>query len=330
MKLKLLETTILRSPEGETGAEPAPPSMEEMRDVMAFDPFSPPAKSGAGGGEGEEGEGKPAVGAEGEAPTPEAGAAEAAPKPAPAPSPSPQPDSAKKEGEEDPLAELRATVQQFLTKKPEPPPAAVSQPQATPPAGTPKPGEAAPEKARYNISVPDPVIEAISAEEPERRRAGINALVNGIMNKIVEDFSGALVALEDKLRKDVPSQVLEHVGAQQTVARIKSDFYEAWPDLKRAADAIPGMDDTIWSTIVRAGQTAGVNEWTPEFRDQIGQMIHLSLGIPVPQGKPAAPAVPGKPAPKAVFSAGSGAGGGRPNGAAAGNEFSDVLSAGQS
>lgn len=322
---------IYFAPENEQGAEGEAPgvSPEQMREILNFDPFTPPAADAPDGGEGE----GPKAASGGEPPPkteelPAAKAVEglAASTTSTAASPSQPSEPAKKEGEGDPLADVRKQISDFLNKKPE----AEAQPQpVTPKAAEPaKAGEAAAEGPKYNFSVPDTVVEAIRSDDPAVAKQGLSAVVNSVMNQLVKDFSGALVELRKELMEHAPRAAMERVSAEQTVQRIKDDFYGAWPGLKQAAESVPGVDGAIWSTIVQAGKNAGVNSWTPEFRDNVGAMIHLSLGIPLPQGKAATTTTTtATPKPKAVFSAGGG-NGGRANGAAS-DEFMEVLSAGQ-
>jgi hypothetical protein len=44
----------------------------------------------------------------------------------------------------------------------------------------------------------------------------------------------------------------------------------------------------MWTQIRDIGQRMQLKEWTPEFRDGVGRMLHLNLGIPVAQTPPAA------------------------------------------
>ena len=308
---------------GDAGAPAgeAAPSFDAFRQVMAFDPFTPPAEKGAEGGEGEADGGSPAGGASPADPAPAAGAAPASPEPPAGP--------AKKEGEpSDPTEDLRAQVQKFLAKanapKPAEQPAAQPQPQAP---AQPESKERA--KPAYDFAIPDQILDGLESEDKAVRRAAYKSLTDGVANKIAADFSAALGQLVEYIHQQVPQQVLSQVDQRQTFDRIKTDLYGAFPELGRVAQGMPAVEQALWGQIRAVGEQMGIKDWTPEFRDGVGRMLHLQLGIPLaPQtGAPTAPQAPAKPPRKGSFSAG-GAAGPRSNGADQGNDFMSVLNAG--
>lgn len=304
---------ILRRPEGE-GSPPAP-SMDEFRNVLAFDPFTPPAKEGSDGGGEEAQTEKPPVQAEGGTP--------AAPPSPSAPPPTPESQATT---EADPLADLRQQVQDFIAKAPQAPATAPAAPPPPPPQ-EPAKAETAPERPQYKLDVPDSIVEAFESEDRGTRKAAMAALINGVANKLLQDFGQALTGLREELSKKVPEQVLTQVDQRSAFERMKSDLYGSFPELGRVAKASPEMETAIWQQVHRIGTQMQVRDWTPEFRDGVGRLLHLQLGVPVAQGQGQAP--PAKPPKKQPpFSAGS-SGGGRPaNGVTPADDFASVLNAG--
>jgi hypothetical protein len=288
-----------------------------MREVLAFDPFTvlkPPAQEGAEGAEegkaGDEDPKPPKV--EGASPDPEA-------KP-----PAPPPEAAK--GEEDEGARLREAVAKLLGTQP-------AKPEAQPPAQPPAKPEAPPkapaegEFQGYNFQVPDEVIGAIGSDDPAVVRKGVNALVNGLANKLAKDFGGMMAEAAQAIQAKAVEAALGQVNAKTQEQQVREDFYGNFKDLKEVRDRLPAFDNLVWQTATQLAQTSGLKSgWTPEFRDQLGSVLRLQLGLASPNGAPAKP--PGaKPTPrKPSFSAG-GAPSPRPA-EAGGNDFMSVLNAG--
>lgn len=322
--MKLLLAALPKSPEGEQGSAPPPPPDEggdisdsEIKEILAFDPFSvlkPPAQEGQEG----DGEGKPAeAGAEGGDASPEPEAKPPAPKPAEA-----------AEGGEDEGARLREAVAKLLGTQPAKPeaqqPAQPQQPQAPAQPEQPK-GDG--EFQGYNFQVPDEVIGAIGSDDPAVVRKGVNALVNGLANKLAKDFGGMMAQAAQVIQQKAVEAALGQVNVKSQEQQVRDDFYGAFKDLKEVKDRLPAFDGLVWQTATQLMQASQTKGWTPEFRDQLGSVLRLQLGLaaPSPNGK-AAPG--GKPAPrKASFSAG-GAPPSRPADGAGGKDFMDVLSAG--
>lgn len=324
---KLLLANVPRSPEGEQGARPeAPPpppdegdkdlSDGEIREILAFDPFSvlkPPAQEGAEDAE------------EGKEPPAPAEAGDASPKP-PATPPAPAPEAAQ--GEEDEGARLREAVAKLLGTQPAKPEAQQPAPAPTPevkPAASQAPAEG--EFQGYNFQVPDEVIGAIGSDDPAVVRKGVNALVNGLANKLAKDFGGMMAQAAQVIQQKAVEAALGQVNVKSQEQQVRDDFYGSFKDLKEVKDRLPAFDGLVWQTATQLMQASQTKGWTPEFRDQLGSVLRLQLGLAAPgsNGK-AAPA--GKPAPrKASFSAG-GAPPSRPADGAGGKDFMDVLSAG--
>jgi hypothetical protein len=318
LRFRFLSSTFLRAPEGEgaPGGEAAPDTSAFTDVLNAGTVIAPPAGDGSDGGEG----GEPGTGAS-------AQPGEVVPPPDPPPAPTPPPDGqADKAGADDPLVALRQQVQDFLAKAPAPQEAPKPTPPAEP-AKTPEPAKQPGEAPKYDLEVPDAIVEAFESDDRATRKSAIKALVNGIANKLAQDFGSALQDLVKHVESKVPQEVLSQVDTRNQLERIQSDFYQHWPELARVAKSMPGLEESMWTQIRDIGQRMQLKEWTPEFRDGVGRMLHLNLGIPVAQAPPAAEAPKPTPPRKPAFSAGS-SGGGRPNGSGPANEFQEVLDAG--
>jgi hypothetical protein len=317
---------ILRSPEGEGAGEAAPPapdfsSFAEVLNTSGGTSGTPPAEDGAGAGAGE---------AEAKASAP---AGEAPPPADPAGTPLVEA-PARAEGEgDDVLAGLRQQVQQFLSKAPkeqaapEAPRAEAVQQQPEAPKEA-KPGEGAKPQG-YNLHVPDQILAAMESDDREVRRQGMGALVNGMMNILARDFAQALTYVKEELGKELPKEAATRATAEVQQQRIREDFYSAFPKIKELVTAMPAIEGSIWQQVYETGQKMGQKQWTPEFRDGVGAMIHLALGIPVPMKAAAAAqtkSATGRQPARGQFSAGGSPS--RGNGVSQGNEYMEVLNAG--
>lgn len=331
---KYLVSSALRRPDdgsaaadgggvAETPSADAAPSFDAFRQVMAFDPFTPPAEKGAEGGEGEAPaeagkEGAPAGAA------PAQGASSASPEPPAGP--------AKGEGEGgDPTTDLRAQVAAFLAKAQTPVPKPAEQPVAQPqpqakPAADPR---SEPARPAYDFAIPDQIMDGLESEDKNIRRGAYKALTDGIANRLAQDFGGALQQLVQYIHQQVPQQVLNQVAQRQTFDGMKADLYGAFPELGRVAKQMPAVEQAIWGQIKAVGERMGITDWTQEFRDGVGRMLHLNLGIPLagPQTAQPQPQAQSRKPRAGSFSAG-GAATPRSNGADTGNDFMSVLNAG--
>jgi len=322
MLKKYLLSSVARFPETE-GAAPPPPPDEGQRETLAFDPstfFAPPATEGQDGGEGED----PALDGGGDAGA-AAGAASTA-KAAPTSS-EPDPALAKTEGEgPDPLQSIRDAVAGFLEKKP------VAEQQAaqqTTPAKEPteQPKQPATEDVKYEMSVPDEIVEALANEEPRVRKQALNALVNGISNKLAKDFGNAMAVMARHVQEQAVQAALGQVDNRTNEQKVRDDFYNNNADLKELVNNLPALDAVVWQTTQQIATATGAKGWSPQLRDQVAATLRLQLKLPTAAPAKAAPTAP---APrKASFNAGGGGpSSGRPNGAADQNEFMSVLGAG--
>lgn len=323
---------VARAPEGAEGAAPegAPgggsetASFDDLKHFLSIDPFTPPAKEGAEGG----GVEKPAVEAKAvvepqpKPPAESEGTKDASPEPSDASAPVPEGQAAK-EGAEDPLADIRSEVQKFLAKAPpaapEASPSQPAQPKAEP--------EVKPQQAtKYNFELPDSVVEAMESDDRGTRKQALNAIVNSLANKLATDFGGALSQVVQHLQAQVPQQAVTEVAKRQQFDRMKEEFYGEFPALGSIARGSKPFEDAIWSQIYGVAQNMKA-DWTPEFRKGVGQMLHVSLNLPLATSPTPSAAPVGKPPAKPKFTTGSGSGA-RPNGTGQSNEFMDVLGAG--
>jgi hypothetical protein len=216
-------------------------------------------------------------------------------------------------------------VKGFLDSKP-------AAPQAEQPAKPAEPAQPqapkAAEEIKYDFQVPNEIVEAMGAEEPATRHKAVNALVNGLANKLAKDFGSAMAEMAKHVQAEAVKAALGQVDSRTSEQRVRDDFYSAHPDLKELADNLPAIDGVVWQTAQQIAQATGAKGWSKELRDQVGATLRLQLKLTPPPNGGAKPPAGGRQPRKPQFSAGSGPASARQNGAAEGNEFSDVLRAG--
>lgn len=296
--------------------------------ILAFDPFGPASDTGSGadGGQAQEDD-QGALGADDQKPTLEGEVGKGKP-PAQAASPDPaarKPENAPSGGDDkdQTIESLRAQIGKLLAS-----PAPVQEQTQTPAVAAKPSDEPQDDPNPYKMLVSKDLVSAMMSEEPEQQRAAVSALANSVMNKMFQDFRGALVDMERRIVSQIPN-IMNTVQTTKTAQQqIEEDFYGAFPELNK-----PILRDAVWNTVGSIAKRTGAQGWTPELRDTAGQFLLDNLGFQRAQAQGngqqqtavQAPAA-GKPAPRRTFAAGSGGGGSnRPNGQTQANEFADVL-----
>lgn len=322
--------------------------VEGVRQMIAFDPFEPGAfakagssdegKQDQGTAEGKEETPSPKPDGKAEAPVKE-GAAGGSPPADAAPSPSTEkpdegkktPEAGKDEDKDRALDTLKGMVSRLLEQTT----AAPAKEEKTEPAKPePKPGETKPDEAKpYQLSVPQQVVDAMASDDPAVRQHAVSALINASMNQIYRDFKQALDTMKQEMAQAIAQRVPEVIEQREASRRVEDDFYQAFPALGSAARSNRMIRDAMWQVIQQSFQATKQAEWNEDFRNQMGEYLHLTLGIP--KAAVAATPAPGgngsTPPKKAPFAVGSGgsAGAGRGAADAKTQEFLDVVFAGQ-
>ena len=172
----------------------------------------------------------------------------------------------------------------------------------TPPTDPAKPAEQKPFYGGFKpaIEVGPDLAKAIMGDDPVRSVQGLNHLVNGIMNHVMQDTAQLMVAMASQLRQEIPSQTLAQVQGQSNTERFFTKFKE--------------LDNPIYRPVVEMITNEAVayfkskNQpivYDDNFLTQIGQLaiehIERTTGRPVRQSapsnvRPAQAAPPNQPA----------------------------------
>jgi hypothetical protein len=271
-----------------------------LAEVLKFDPFGPPKTdkptSTAQPADVKKADGKP--GTDGKV-APKPGTADAKPATPLAPTKTP----------EQLIAEHTASIRQMLERAPQPAPAA--------PVATPEP-----EQPKFNLGIPDQLMNAMASEDPKERSMATHALVNGVANAVWRETQNTLRDQIDQMVAAFPRIIESHIAARTEQQRVFNDFYGTYKQ----------FDGPQWVPLVQAHTVQLMNEmaqrgipingWTPEMRDEIANRIFAQFPMLREQQK--ATGTPPQPRPRSFA---TGANGGTRPAAEAGpvNEMLAVL-----
>ncbi|WP_417436496.1 hypothetical protein [Idiomarina abyssalis] len=164
----------------------------------------------------------------------------------------------------------------------------------------------------YQFQIPDSVMSKMGSDDPAQIRAGLGEFAQGVaqvthynMSMQMEERLEAMKAelLQESVQTFKQTTQAEQQEQQQKTA-VFEDFYGKFPELNK-----PEMQLFVQTQAKLLAQQYGVQQWNPQFRDQLGEHVKKVLGIgskpgPLPDAAPGK----GKTKPATRFNAGSGAG----------------------
>lgn len=250
----------------DVGTTPPEPSVAEQ--IMQFDPFAPAkAKETPVAPKDAGKQGAPPAGTQ---------VPPAKPQPAAA-APAAQPAAPQKTPEQL-IAEHTATIRQMLER------GQVAQPAA----GAKEPAKAEPEKPKFNLGVPDQILNAMNSEDPKERSLAVHAVVNGVANAVWREAENLVRQNITDLVQGFPRVIEAHMAARQTQNEVHTDFYGTYKQFA-SPEFVPLVQATALQ-IINEKQAAGqpVSGWSTEFRDEVAN--RLFAHFPTLKQPPAPPA----------------------------------------
>lgn len=243
----------------------------EIAAIMNFDPFEP---------------GQESVPESPPAPTPEPQQPVVADSP---PAPEPTPPAAP-----DPLQQTLGALQQTVQELPRVVadavrPAAPAQPE--PDAWAPMADGQPLNYVQVMSQIPDQALNGLVSENPAERKAAVSQLL-GVAMHVAHRLAAkqAVEQVRNEMTRVLPVFVQDQIRTHNTMQSVFSDFYGKYPVLSN-----PSLRGVVQQEAVKLSQQLGVREWTPEFRDRLGEHVMSMLrGVApatVPQQQPAAPMV---------------------------------------
>jgi hypothetical protein len=242
---------------------------KEIADIMNFDPFKTdqePAQE------------KPA---------------EAAPAPeqTPAPAPADNPPEAPKV---DPLQQTLGALQQTVQELPRAVADAVkpqTQAQPEPDAWAPMVDGQPLNYVQVMSQIPDAVLNGLISENPVERKAAVSNLL-GVAMHVAHRLATkqAVEQVRNEMTRVLPLFVQDQIRTHNAMQTVFNDFYGKFPALSH-----PSLRPVVQAEAQKLSQQLGVREWTPEFRDRLGEHVMNMLRGVVPATvqtqQPAAPMV---------------------------------------
>jgi hypothetical protein len=155
----------------------------------------------------------------------------------------------------------------------------------------PAPTEAPDEVPSYLYEIPQPMLQAIYAEDPAMRAKGLQLLVaataraahRGLLETVRKEIGSAVSGTETRMQ--------QHMASQQQAQAVHNDFYGRYPQLNN-----PALVPLVVQVAQRLGTEQKVRAYTPAFGDAIAAAVVAAVqGIAPTVAKPTA-----KPQP-AVF-----------------------------
>lgn len=227
---------------------------KEISDVLHFDPFAPPkgpvqepTDGGESGGAPVAEGTKPAAGAKPgeEVQTPEqtAAAAAAAQKP-------------------DALASAIAANTEAVR-------AILSQQQPQQPA---QPAKDEPQAPKFNLGIPDPIMQALASEDPKERSVAMHAVINGVANHVWQQTEAMVKGVVQEVLQSVPRMIEGHQDMARRQTDVANDFYGTYEIFKQPA-FVPLMQNIgmqVAQEMVAQGQAP---QWNAKMRDTIADRM---------------------------------------------------------
>jgi hypothetical protein len=315
-----------------------PLDMDQFKEALAFDPFAPASTTGSQGDDGledddqgqDDDQGTDQGQDEGQDSLEGGDGGQQAPKPKTPSAPGADPDKQAPSGGDDKdktIEGLRAQIAKMLESPAPKPQETPAKPAA--PSAQPQGSQGQEVENPYNIRVNANLVEGLNSDNPEQQQAAISAVANAVMNKMFQDFSQALHALEQRIMNSIPTVMTETQTVQTQQQLVAKDMFDNFPELDK-----PLLHKAVWDTVASIAERTGVKEWNAELRDTAGAVLLQQLGLPrqgprqQQQQQPAAQPSGGTGRkPRKTFAAGSGNNGTGRSGDQGANEFLDVLQA---
>jgi uncharacterized membrane protein len=179
----------------------------------------------------------------------------------------------------------------------------------------------------YQFQIPQDILQKMGSDDPGQVTAGLQEFAKGVASvthyNVAMQFEERIAELEKQILeksvqtfKQTTQAESEQKKAQESVF---NDFYTAFPELNK-----PELQLFVKMQAQQLAQQYGVQQWSKEFRDQLGTHVKKVLGMGVTQDPPSNGGTQTKETrkPGTRFNAGSGAG--RQNGS---NDVVDDIAA---
>lgn len=135
------------------------------------------------------------------------------------------------------------------------------------------------------LSIPPQLMEAINSEDPAEQARGMNAVVNGLANTVMQDMMGAVPHI---IAAAVKASV-ERISQTNTQQKTVTDFYGAYPALNKPVfhPAIAAISKQVAARWAQEGRSiASAQGLDPDFMADVALTFSEEAGIPLEEEAP--------------------------------------------
>jgi hypothetical protein len=139
--------------------------------------------------------------------------------------------------------------------------------------------------------IPDAALNGLISENPAERKAAVSNLL-GVAMHVAHRLAAkqAVEQVRNEMTRVLPVFVQDQIRTHNTMQGVFTDFYGKYPALSH-----PSLRGVVQTEAQKLSQQLGVREWTPEFRDRLGEhvmgMLRGVAPATVQAQQPAAPMV---------------------------------------
>lgn len=160
----------------------------------------------------------------------------------------------------------------------------------TPPADEWAPMNAQGQPINYNnVTVPQPLVDALASENPVERAGAVNTLVRHMMHTTHQmAVQHAVSMLRNELTQVLPNYVRSQLEGYDSRREVFNDFYGAFPQLSH-----PSLRPLVMQEAQKLAAQTGARGWSQQFRNQLGEhVINLLRSLAaVPGAQPTGPSM---------------------------------------
>lgn len=177
---------------------------------------------------------------------------------------------------------------------------------AAPAAAQPKAAPAAEEGPKWNFTIPDQLVEALSTDDPVKFKQGLAGMAQGVAqatyNQVQQNMERMIQPLIEKM---IPQLVQRSMGQKTESDNIFNDFYGTYKELNN-----PKLYPLVGKITAEVMGELKTDKWSAAVRDTVGQRVKdliASIAGMGPAGQPqnSAPAAALAPKHPPMFGGGN-------------------------
>lgn len=141
-----------------------------------------------------------------------------------------------------------------------------------------EPENTGPKKPAFGFNIPDPLVAALSSQDPVEFKQGLGAFAQGVAQVVFEQT----IAYQDSLYKpqleSLPSLMLQAVQQMQHNKSVEQDFYGTYKELDN-----PMLRPVVKQVATQVASELGKSAWDAELRDATAKRVKELMAFAVGQ-----------------------------------------------